>query len=169
MNLPLPTILLQRGLVGPKDLAAALCVALGMQFVDFDDTAVQPQAAHTVPEALARQYARHRRRDRRATPSSSPSPTRPTTPRSARSPPPSTPTPGSRWSPAGAERQELLAAIEGAYGPPSADAEQRSSAQGIDPELHRMFERVQDDRRVGPPPRRRASRRWCASSATSTG
>ena len=30
MNLPLPTILLQRGLVGPKDLAAALCVALGM-------------------------------------------------------------------------------------------------------------------------------------------
>ena len=39
LNLPLPTILLQRGLVGPKDLAAALCVALGMRFVDFDEIA----------------------------------------------------------------------------------------------------------------------------------
>ena len=57
MNLPLPTILLQRGLVGPKDLAAALCFALGMRFVDFDDIAVQPNAAHTVPEALARQHS----------------------------------------------------------------------------------------------------------------
>jgi len=37
MNLPLPTILLQRGLVGPKDLAAALCVALGMQLLALID------------------------------------------------------------------------------------------------------------------------------------
>ena len=41
----------------PKDLAAALCFALGMPFVDFDETAVQPTAAHTVPEELARRHA----------------------------------------------------------------------------------------------------------------
>ena len=56
-GLPLPTILLQRDLVGPKDLAAALCVALGLAFVDFEDSAVQPAAAHAVPESLARKFA----------------------------------------------------------------------------------------------------------------
>jgi twitching motility protein PilT len=143
MNLPLPTILLQRGLVGPKDLAAALCVALGMQFVDFDDTAVQPNAAHTVPEVLARKYAAigveilndsilvafadpadHAALGEVAANVHSSA--------------------GLTVIPAGADRQELLAAIENAYGPSDGETDQRLVGEGIDPELHRMFERVQE-------------------------
>lgn len=143
LNLPLPTILLQRGLVGPKDLAAAQCVALGMQFVDFDETAVQPKAAHTVPEELARKHsaigveighesiliafadpADHAALGEIAGLVHSES--------------------GLTVVPAGAERQELLAAIEDAYGPADADADQRFVGSVIDPELHRMFQRVQE-------------------------
>src|SRR6185437_8962144 len=46
--------------------------------------------------------------------------------------------------PAGAEREELLAAIESAFGPSDAESDQSLVGEGIDPELHRMFERVQE-------------------------
>ncbi len=36
MSLPLPAVILQRGLAGTKDLAAAFCAAAGVRFVDFD-------------------------------------------------------------------------------------------------------------------------------------
>ncbi len=145
MNLPLPTILLQRGLVGPKDLAAALCVALGMQFVDFDETVIQPTAGHVIPEALARRHtaigveilddsilvafadpADHAALGEVAATVHSDA--------------------GLTVIPAGAEREELLAAIENAYGTGhvDTDADQNLVGEGIDPELHRMFERVQE-------------------------
>jgi twitching motility protein PilT len=142
-NLPLPTILLQRGLVGPKDLAAALCVALGMQFVDFDETAVQPTAAHTVPEPLARKYAAigieiandsilvafadpadHEALGEIAATVHSSS--------------------GLTVVPAGAERQQLLAAIEEAYGTTERDTGQKLVGGKVDPELLRMFQKVQE-------------------------
>ncbi|MGZ6969732.1 MAG: PilT/PilU family type 4a pilus ATPase [Acidimicrobiia bacterium] len=143
MNLPLPTILLQRGLVGPKDLAAALCVALGMQFVDFDETAVQPKAAHTVPEALARRFTAigvEIQHDSILVAFADPAD------HAALGEVSSTvhANTGLTVIPAGAERQELLAAIEGAYGPADADTDQKLVGEGIDPELHRMFERVQE-------------------------
>ena len=143
MNLPLPTILLQRGLVGPKDLAAALCVALAMQFVDFDEVAVQPSAAHTVPEPLARKYAAIGVELRNesilvvfADPGDHAALAEISSTIHAES--------GLTVLPAGAERQQLLAAIESAYGPVDTDGDQRLVGEGIDPELHRMFKRVQE-------------------------
>ena len=145
MNLPLPTILLQRGLVGPKDLAAALCVALGMDFVDFDEFAVQPTtaAAHAVPEALARKFAAIGVEIRGesivvafADPADHAALTEIGAAVHAET--------GMTVRPSGAERQELLAAIETAYGPTDADTDRHLVGSGIDPELHRMFERVQE-------------------------
>src|SRR3954453_8190591 len=143
MNLPLPTILLQRGLVGPKDLAAALCFALGMPFIDFDEIAVQPSAAHSVPETMARRHAAmgveitgESITVAFADPADHVALAEVSTAVKSET--------GLTVVPAGAERQQLLGAIEGAYGPTDADADAKLVGEGIDPELHRMFERVQE-------------------------
>lgn len=51
---PLPTVLKRRELVGGKDLAAALAFALGLRFVDLSATRVQPEALVFLPEPVAR-------------------------------------------------------------------------------------------------------------------
>jgi twitching motility protein PilT len=143
MNLPLPTILLQRGLVGPKDLAAALCVALGMQFVDFDETVIAPAAALAVPEVLARKHAAigvEILNDSILVVFADPADHAALAEVAATVHASS----GLTVIPAGAERQELLAAIETTYGPSDPETDQRLVGEGIDPELHRMFERVQE-------------------------
>ncbi|HEY3722792.1 MAG TPA: PilT/PilU family type 4a pilus ATPase [Acidimicrobiia bacterium] len=142
-NLPLPTILLQRGLVGPKDLAAALCFALGMDFVDFDEIAVQPAAAHAVPEALARKFSAigvETYDDVVVIAFADPADHTALGEVSAAVKAES----GLTVRPAGAERQQLLAAIESAYGPENAEVDAHLVGSGIDPELHRMFQRVQE-------------------------
>ncbi len=143
MNLPLPTILLQRGLVGPKDLAAALCFALGMPFFDFDETAVQPAASRAVPEALARRHAAIGVEIEGesitvvfADPADHLALSEVSTALKSQT--------DLNVVPAGGERQQLIAAIEGAYGPTDSDADAKLVGEGIDPELHRMFERVQE-------------------------
>jgi twitching motility protein PilT len=142
-NLPLPTILLQRGLVGPKDLAAALCVALGMSFVDLDDVVVQPAAAHAVPEAVARQHTAigvEVRGDSVVVAFADPADHVALAEVNAAVKAAAELT----VLPAGAERQQLLAAIERSYGSTDADPDGHLVGSGIDPDLHRMFERVQE-------------------------
>ena len=46
--------------------------------------------------------------------------------------------------PAGAERQQLLGAIESAFGAENTEVDAHLVGSSIDPELHRMFERVQE-------------------------
>jgi twitching motility protein PilT len=142
LGLPLPTVVLQRGLAGAKDLAAALCAALNLRYVDFDDTTVQPQAARLVPESLARTYtaigveiehdtvvvAFADPGDRGALDEVSTAIHAET---------------GYTVVIAGAERQELLAAIELEYARSSTESQQLVG-QGIDPELHKMFERLKE-------------------------
>jgi twitching motility protein PilT len=143
MGLPLPTVLLQRGLVGPKDLAAALCVALGMEFIDFDEITVQPGAARIVPEDLARKHvaiAVETRGDSIVVAFADPADHTALAEVSAAVHAES----GLALMPAGADRHELLTAIEVTYGPTDAETEQHFVGSGIDPELHRMFERVQE-------------------------
>jgi twitching motility protein PilT len=141
MSVPLPTVVLQRGLAGTKDLAAALCASINVRFVDFDDTTVQAQAARLVPETLARTYtaigveidhdtvvvAFADPADRGALDEVSTAIHSET---------------GYTVVIAGAERHELLAAIEAEYGTTDTGGEQLVG-QGIDPELHQMFERLQ--------------------------
>jgi twitching motility protein PilT len=55
-QLPLPAVLLQRGLVGSKDLTAALAAHMGIRFVDFLDTPIHQDAPTLVPAATARQH-----------------------------------------------------------------------------------------------------------------
>jgi twitching motility protein PilT len=143
LNLPLPAILLQRGLVGPKDLAAALSVALGMPFVDFDETAIQPTAAQIVPEKLAREYTAI---GVESTPDTVVVAFADPGDHAALGVVAATvhAETGLMVTPAGAERQQLLAAIESTYGSASEAPESRLVGEGIDPELHRMFERVQE-------------------------
>jgi twitching motility protein PilT len=141
-SLPLPTVVARRGLAGAKDLAAAHCGALGVRFVDFDDIAVQPRAAHVVPEPVARKCramgiemgtesvvvvfadpADHEAVDEVSAAVQSAA--------------------GLAVVVAGAEHDELMAAIEHTYGPPM-EAVQALVSSGIDPDLHRMFERVRE-------------------------
>lgn len=55
-NIPLPAILLRQQLVAEKDLTAGIAHIMGMRFIDLTETPLQPDAARSVPEALARQY-----------------------------------------------------------------------------------------------------------------
>src|SRR5690242_12770461 len=53
---PLPGVLLDRKLVGAKDLTAALAEHLGIRFVDFVETPLHPEAPLCIPEAIAREH-----------------------------------------------------------------------------------------------------------------
>jgi twitching motility protein PilT len=53
---PLPAALLRDGLVGSKDLTAALALSLGVRFVDFQDTALHQDAPSLVPADIARAH-----------------------------------------------------------------------------------------------------------------
>jgi twitching motility protein PilT len=52
----LPAVLLQLGLVGSKDLTAALADQMGVRFIDFLETPIHQDAPETLPAELARQY-----------------------------------------------------------------------------------------------------------------
>ena len=53
---PLPAFLAQRGLVGTKDLTAALADSIGVRFVDFHDTPLHQDAPSAIPPDVARRY-----------------------------------------------------------------------------------------------------------------
>jgi twitching motility protein PilT len=53
---PLPTVLLQLGLVGSKDLTAALAEQMGIRFVDFLETPIHQDAPSLLTAELARRF-----------------------------------------------------------------------------------------------------------------
>jgi twitching motility protein PilT len=53
---PLPSVLLRLGLVGSKDLTAALAEQMGLRFIDFLETPIHKDAPETLSAELARQY-----------------------------------------------------------------------------------------------------------------
>ena len=53
-NQPLPAVLLELGLVGSKDLTAALAEQLGVPFVDFLETPIHQDAPTLLTAELAR-------------------------------------------------------------------------------------------------------------------
>ncbi len=53
---PLPSVLLSKGIVATKDLTAALAISLGVRFIDFHETSVQPDAAALLPAEIAHQH-----------------------------------------------------------------------------------------------------------------
>ena len=53
---PLPAALLRDGLVGSKDLTAALALSLGVRFIDFQDTPLHQDAPTLVPAEVARAH-----------------------------------------------------------------------------------------------------------------
>src|SRR4051794_10015003 len=53
---PLPALLLERKIVGSKDLTAALAESVGVRFVDFLETPLHHEAPLIVPETVARHY-----------------------------------------------------------------------------------------------------------------
>src|SRR5258708_1782968 len=53
---PLPSVLLRQGLVGSKDLTAALAEQMGVRFIDFLETTIHQDAPETLAAELARQY-----------------------------------------------------------------------------------------------------------------
>ncbi len=55
-NTPLPAFLSARGLVGTKDLTAALAEGVGVRFVDFHETPLHQDAPLAVPADVARRY-----------------------------------------------------------------------------------------------------------------
>jgi len=55
-NQPLPAVLLQLGLVGSKDLTAALAEQLGVPFVDFLETPIHQEAPTLLTAELARKW-----------------------------------------------------------------------------------------------------------------
>jgi twitching motility protein PilT len=55
-NQPLPAVLLRLGLVGSKDLTAALAEQMGLRFVDFLDTPIHQDAPLTLSADLARKW-----------------------------------------------------------------------------------------------------------------
>src|SRR6476660_9223282 len=52
----LPAVRRGEGLVSEKDLTAAIAETVGVRFVDFTETPLHPDAALTVPEAVAREF-----------------------------------------------------------------------------------------------------------------
>ena len=59
---PLPAVLHRNGLVGEKDLTAAIAETVGLRFVDFTEHPLHPDAATTVPERRRARARRDRRR-----------------------------------------------------------------------------------------------------------
>ena len=55
-QMPLPAVLLQRGLVGSKDLTAALAAHMGIRFVDFLETPIHQDAPTLIPADVARRH-----------------------------------------------------------------------------------------------------------------
>src|SRR5688500_13823402 len=53
---PLSKLLLAEGMVGEKDLVAAVAAQVGLSFVDFDHQAVNPTLDRLIPTDLARQH-----------------------------------------------------------------------------------------------------------------
>jgi twitching motility protein PilT len=53
---PLPTVLLRLGLVGSKDLTAALAEQMSLRFIDFLDTPIHQDAPETLTADLARKF-----------------------------------------------------------------------------------------------------------------
>ncbi len=53
---PLPAVLVDQGLVGTKDLTAALAESIGVRFVDFHETPLHHDAASLIPADLARTH-----------------------------------------------------------------------------------------------------------------
>jgi twitching motility protein PilT len=53
---PLPAFLAAKGLVGTKDLTAAIADSVGVRFVDFHDTPLHQDAPLVVPADIARRY-----------------------------------------------------------------------------------------------------------------
>ncbi|HTK15935.1 MAG TPA: PilT/PilU family type 4a pilus ATPase, partial [Acidimicrobiia bacterium] len=53
---PLPNVLLKLGLVGPKDLTAALADQLGLPFIDFLETPIHQEAPTLLTSDLARRW-----------------------------------------------------------------------------------------------------------------
>ncbi|MBJ7282895.1 MAG: hypothetical protein JHD40_07280, partial [Acidimicrobiia bacterium] len=53
---PITQVLIRNGLVGEKDLTAALAETVGLRFIDFSETPLHPDAATTIPEPVAREY-----------------------------------------------------------------------------------------------------------------
>src|SRR6476660_5379594 len=53
---PLPTVLMQLGLVGSKDLTAALAEQMGIRFVDFLETPIHQDAPGMLTAELARRF-----------------------------------------------------------------------------------------------------------------
>jgi twitching motility protein PilT len=53
---PLPSVLLRLGLVGSKDLTAALADQMGVRFIDFLETPIHQDAPETLSPELAREY-----------------------------------------------------------------------------------------------------------------
>jgi twitching motility protein PilT len=51
---PLPAVLRRNGLVGEKDLSAAIAETVGLRFIDFTEYPMHPDAATTIPEAESR-------------------------------------------------------------------------------------------------------------------
>ena len=52
----LPSVLLRLGLVGSKDLTAALAEQMGVRFIDFLETPIHQDTPETLSAELARQY-----------------------------------------------------------------------------------------------------------------
>src|SRR4051794_27969313 len=52
---PLPMVLARSSLVNEKDLSAAIAETVGLRFIDFTDFPLHPDAATTIPEAVARE------------------------------------------------------------------------------------------------------------------
>jgi len=55
-NQPLPSVLLKLGLVGAKDLTAALADQLGVPFIDFLETPIHQEAPTLLTAELARKW-----------------------------------------------------------------------------------------------------------------
>ena len=53
---PITQVLIRNGLVGEKDLTAALAETVGLRFIDFSETPLHPDAATTIPEPVAREH-----------------------------------------------------------------------------------------------------------------
>ena len=142
-NLPLPAVLLARGLVGPKDLAAGIAQSLGMPFVDLGETAIQPAAVHSFSEDLARKHTAlgiEQQGDMILVAFADPADHVAIAAVAAAI----LAERDMGMIPAGAEREDLLRSIDTAYRESDAGSDAIFVGESIDPELHRMFERVHE-------------------------
>ena len=142
-NLPLPAVLLARGLVGPKDLAAGIAQSLGMPFVDLGEVALQPAAVHAFPEELARKHTAlgiEQQGDMILVAFADPADHVAIAAVAAAI----LAERDMGMIPAGAEREDLLRAIDTAYRESDSGRDAIFVGESIDPELHRMFERVHE-------------------------